>query len=367
MQGRKEIKDEYNKATAITKALSTIIQTGKLNFNQEVGQNNNTYEINKAFGDELVNILQNDKLSINEKENFIAKFTKDLAKSKGYDLRNLQIRFINDKTALGANNQPFQGNYNAQINTITLNLANISNLNDFTNTLGHELSHAIMANQNKFIPQDIKQNDYADLKGRIFTDYLNKALDLQGYGNLSSYDINIDYTNSQNLNTLANNQKLFDMSDKSKSDNVDLVLFNKQEIPLKQVSIWLQDKALDNVFSIAGHGNVGLIYDERKETDYLTAINEGKFNQISIKDLANEIRNTDKWKNNKIDLVKLYNCYGASSNYGKDNSVAQLLANELGIPVSGYTGEYYWEIFPPISKPAENSKSKIFFPQKDKK
>ena len=172
---------------------------------------------------------------------------------------------------------------------------------------------------------------------------------------------------SQNLNTLANNQKLFDMSDKSKSDNVDLVLFNKQEIPLKQVSIWLQDKALDNVFSIAGHGNVGLIYDERKETDYLTAINEGKFNQISIKDLANEIRNTDKWKNNKIDLVKLYNCYGASSNYGKDNSVAQLLANELGIPVSGYTGEYYWETFPPLSKPAENSKSKIFFPQKDKK
>ena len=220
VQGRKEIKDEYNKATAITKALSTIIQTGKLNFNQEVGQNNNTYEINKAFGDELVNILQNDKLSINEKENFIAKFTKDLAKSKGYDLRNLQIRFINDKTALGANNQPFQGNYNAQINTITLNLANISNLNDFTNTLGHELSHAIMANQNKFIPQDIKQNDYANLKGRIFTDYLNKALDLQGYDiDLSKSNVNLDYENTDIKNILSNNQVAFSLQDMSLSDN----------------------------------------------------------------------------------------------------------------------------------------------------
>ena len=319
VQGRKEIKDEYNKATAITKALSTIIQTGKLNFNQEVGQNNNTYEINKAFGDELVNILQNDKLSINEKENFIAKFTKDLAKSKGYDLRNLQIRFINDKTALGANNQPFQGNYNAQINTITLNLANISNLNDFTNTLGHELSHAIMANQNKFIPQDIKQNNYADLKGRIFTDYLNKALDLQGYDiDLSKSNVNLDYENTNNINTLINNQNYFNSVDKSKSDNSDINLFqntnnvfnfsfDKEKTTLKifdkenamySNGYWVGTFDGNDVFTITAHGGKGYIVDERYDNS----------KSINATELVKMIIDTPKWKTGEVKTIKILSC-----------------------------------------------------------
>ncbi len=362
-QGRKEIKDEYNKATAITKALSTIIQTGNLNFNQEVGKNNNTYEINKAFGYELVNILQNDKLSINEKENFIAKFTKDLAKAKGYDLRNLQIRFINDKTALGANNQPFQGNYNAQINTITLNLANISNLNDFTNTLGHELSHAIMANQNKFIPQDIKQNDYANLKGRIFTDYLNKALDLQGYDiDLSKSNVNLDYENTNNINTLINNQNYFNSMDKTQSDNADINLFNNNlEKAMYIAGNWHKSGILDNknIVTISGHGAVGIVYDGRTDENYKN------LKQINIKELANEVRNTDKWKNNKIKYVYLDICdSGLGYNNDNKNSAAQKLANELGIPVYGTTGKFnYNEFLPFINMPSFGSNRILYKPQ----
>ncbi|MBQ3674309.1 MAG: hypothetical protein II923_01750, partial [Campylobacter sp.] len=224
-QGRKDIKDDINKATAITNALSTIIQTGNLNFNQEVGENYNTYQTNKAFGENLINILENDNLSIAEKESFLAKFTQDLAKSNGYDLGNLQIQFINDTNTLGADNQAFKGNYNANTNTITLNLANISNLNDLTNTLGHEFTHAITDSKNKFTPQDTKQNDYADLKGGLFADYLNKALNLQGNNiNLLNSQVGIDFSNPNNINTLVNNQRYFNSVDKSGSDNVPVIV-----------------------------------------------------------------------------------------------------------------------------------------------
>ena len=67
-EGRKEIKDDYNKATAITKALSTIIQTKELNFNEEVGQNYNSYVFNTIYGKELIDTLINPTIQINEKE-----------------------------------------------------------------------------------------------------------------------------------------------------------------------------------------------------------------------------------------------------------------------------------------------------------
>ncbi|MCI6641460.1 MULTISPECIES: hypothetical protein, partial [Campylobacter] len=47
------------------------------------------------------------------------------------------------------------------------------------NTLGHELTHAIKSHQNSFIPQDNFQNNYANMKGEILSNYLNKALNLK--------------------------------------------------------------------------------------------------------------------------------------------------------------------------------------------
>ena len=218
--GQKDIKDEFNTATAITKALNAIMETGEFNFNSEVKENYNTYQINKALGNELVNILQNDNLSINEKENFLAEFTKDLAKSNGYDLGDIQVKFINDTNAIGANNEKFRGNYNSKVNVITLNLANISNLEDFTDTLGHEITHAIAASNNKFIPQDAKQDIYANFKGSILTDYLKKALGTQGNDiDLLKSNVNLDYENTDIKNILSNNQAAFSLQDMSQSDN----------------------------------------------------------------------------------------------------------------------------------------------------
>ena len=247
----------------------------------------------------------------------------------------MQIRFINDKTALGANNQPFQGNYNAQINTITLNLANISNLNDFTNTLGHEFTHAIMANQNKFIPQDIKQNDYANLKGRIFTDYLNKALDLQGYDiDLSKSNVNLDFSNPSNINALINNQIYFNSMDKTQSDNADINNLNPEnKNGIAKIREMMSKSAMDdynptNRIVYVDHGGVDdkgayiVSYVDKNAKDTAKSLQE-KFSEL------------DKYKNNPTMPIELSVC-----NIGGTDIQKELSLLEPNREIIAYEGFY---------------------------
>ena len=60
---------------------------------------------------------------------------------------------------------------------------------------------------------------------------------------------------------------------------------------------------------------------------------------MDIKQLADEIRQTDKWKSGKVTSIRLYVCYSAVSS-GTEDSVAQRLADVLKVPVIGYTGKY---------------------------
>ncbi|WP_229933674.1 colicin E3/pyocin S6 family cytotoxin [Campylobacter majalis] len=148
----------------------------------------------------------------------LTNFTKDLANSNGYDLGDLKIKFIDDANAIGANSENFKGNFNNGV--ITLNLANINNIDDFTKTLGHELKHAVDYSKNNFKPQDKDQNKYADTKGENFLDYLNKAL---SYNNIDidtkNTTINYNKTNPSNINLLNSNSIMFESLDKSKGDN----------------------------------------------------------------------------------------------------------------------------------------------------
>ncbi|WP_229933200.1 hypothetical protein [Campylobacter majalis] len=68
---RKEIEDDYNKATAITKALEYVIKTGDLSFNKKVGDNIAQYQTSKFMSPYLEQILQDKSISINEKTKLI--------------------------------------------------------------------------------------------------------------------------------------------------------------------------------------------------------------------------------------------------------------------------------------------------------
>lgn len=215
--GQKDIKDEFNTATAITKALNAIIETGEFNFNSEVKENVAQYEAGKLLGKELAQKLIDDSVTIEEKEALGNKFIQLFASMSGLDLDGISLRIIDDKFAKGKDDEKFLGHFNS--GSIILNLAHIKNVDQFVSTLGHELKHAIDYKAGKFIPGDSKQDRYAKLKEDSFSDYLGKALNLQDSG-INAKDAAINYIKNQSsLNTLLLNSYMFNGLDKSKGDN----------------------------------------------------------------------------------------------------------------------------------------------------
>ena len=215
--GQKDIKDEFNTATAITKALNAIIETGEFNFNSEVKENVAQYEAGKLLGKELAQKLIDDSVTIEEKEALGNKFIELFASMSGLDLDGISLRIIDDKFAKGKDDKEFFGHFNN--GSIILNLAHIKNVDQFVSTLGHELKHAMDYKAGKFIPGDSKQDRYAKLKEDSFSDYLNKALNLQDSG-IDTKDAAINYIKNQSsLNTLLLNSYMFNGLDKSKGDN----------------------------------------------------------------------------------------------------------------------------------------------------
>ena len=215
--GQKDIKDEFNTATAITKALNAIIETGEFNFNSEVKENVAQYEAGKLLGKELAQKLIDDSVTIEEKEALGNKFIQLFASMSGLDLDGISLRIIDDKFAKGKDDEKFLGHFNS--GSIILNLAHIKNVDQFVSTLGHELKHAMDYKAGKFIPGDSKQDRYAKLKEDSFSDYLNKALNLQDSG-INAKDAAINYIKNQSsLNTLLLNSYMFNGLDKSKGDN----------------------------------------------------------------------------------------------------------------------------------------------------
>ncbi|WP_188116124.1 hypothetical protein, partial [Campylobacter concisus] len=215
--GQKDIKDEFNTATAITKALNAIIETGEFNFNSEVKENVAQYEAGKLLGKELAQKLTDDSVTIEEKEALGNKFIQLFASMSGLDLDGISLRIIDDKFAKGKDDEKFLGHFNS--GSIILNLAHIKNVDQFVSTLGHELKHAMDYKAGRFIPGDSKQDRYAKLKEDSFSDYLNKALNLQDSG-INAKDAAINYIKNQSsLNTLLLNSYMFNGLDKSKGDN----------------------------------------------------------------------------------------------------------------------------------------------------
>ena len=220
--GQKDIKDEFNTATAITKALNAIIETGEFNFNSEVKENVAQYEAGKLLGKELAQKLTDDSVTIEEKEALGNKFIQLFASMSGLDLDGISLRIIDDKFAKGKDDEKFLGHFNS--GSIILNLAHIKNVDQFVSTLGHELKHAMDYKAGKFIPGDSKQDRYAKLKEDSFSDYLSKALNLQDSG-INAKDAAINYIKNQSsLNTLLLNSYMFNGLDKSKGDNSPLLL-----------------------------------------------------------------------------------------------------------------------------------------------
>lgn len=273
---------------------------------------------------------------------------KNLAKQNGYNLDNLEVKFIDDTNTLGANNQKFKGNYNQQNNTITLNLANIKNLNEFTNTLGHELTHAIKSHQNSFIPQDNLQNNYANIKGEILSNYLNKALNLKDE-NVNLNNTNLNCTNNTNTkDTLLSNLDKFNYQDMSKSDNkINLFDPNEPSSEKQSPNQKLDTSANYNFYSNANASGVIREFISGYRELYIGAHGGGDkigtqrgkaCNAEEVYD--NFIINDKTWKKGKVESIYLGVCN--STNFAQELSNVIYKKTGKSITVYGSDGYYYY-------------------------
>lgn len=230
--------------------------------------------------------------------------------------------------------------------------------------LRHELVHRSDNKRGSFIPKDPAQNQFATNYALGMLSMSEKALRLNGRS-LNDYSPKVN----PNDKTVIADTKYFYSLDQRKSDDMDLVYFNKDKESKYYWSAVFQNEGIFNrrdTITFAGHGSHGHVHDERLNSNF-----KKDSAKISVEQLANDIRNTRKWKesNNGRDIacVHLYACYSASgTSANNDNSIAQKLANELKVPVIEYTGEYHYFPYLPLdSGPAENSEKKTFLPKKD--
>ena len=366
--GRNEIKDELNRGSAIEKSLEMLIKTGDFSFNENVAEYANAYELSKAYGKDLSSVLMDEKVGINTKEQVIKSLIDAYAKANGLNLEGIKVKLISDANAKGKNGNPFKGNFDSLSKTITLNLANTSDIKTFAQTLGHEISHAIDYKKGRFIPGGEAMNRYADIKGDHFADYLERGLDITGSKiNLGDKLPSYDKYDKINKALLEHNLKNFNSTDKRWSDNADINLFNKNLEPWEyRAGEWHRSGILDreDIITFSAHGIIGAVYDVRKDENFPA----GMAKILSAEDVANMIRSHRKWiraNGRDIKYIRLDVCYsGLGEKANNENSIAQQVANILKVPVYGTTGKYlYNEHIPFINMPDFGASSKRYDPK----
>ena len=147
--GQKDIKDEFNTATAIAKAIELISTTknAKLSsFFNYVDDLVKGYDKDKILLELNLKVMENQSASILEKEQ---------AASNIAAMYGVNVKFANLESYSG-------GKFNPEDpNSIYLNTATLGDAKTFLTALRHELVHRKDNEAGKFIPQDKFQNEFA--------------------------------------------------------------------------------------------------------------------------------------------------------------------------------------------------------------
>ncbi|MDR1285494.1 MAG: RHS repeat-associated core domain-containing protein [Campylobacteraceae bacterium] len=106
---------------------------------------------------------------------------------------------------------------------------------------------------------------------------------------------------------------------------------------------------LSNNFVISGHGSAGTVY-----------LNDIK---IDAQNLAGLIKGHSKYKDGQP--IEILSCNSGTDVKGeKDSSLAQQVANRLGVPVIGVNGYYmYHPFFSILNGPEEEASMRTFYPK----
>ncbi|WP_298041715.1 hypothetical protein, partial [uncultured Campylobacter sp.] len=325
--GRNEIKDELNRGSAIYEAINLIATT----------ENAKAYKIFDYIGG-FTSGYDKDSISLAANLDVLNDPSADIFKKQraAQDIANqmgVKVKFANLNRGSG-------GKFNSDDpNAVYINTKHISNAKEFMTSLRHELVHRSDNKRGSFIPKDPAQNQFATNYALGMLSMSEKALRLNGRS-LNDYSPKVN----PNDKTVIADTKYFYSLDQRKSDDLDLVYFNKthEKFNYNAAVEYKGDKKSPHWVGVAAHGSEGNFIDLR---------DDNKFKGIGVtpvSQLAADIKKFDP----QVDSVSLYMCFSGKD--GKNTiSVAQDLANQLGVPVYGYPNKFYFNwLFPSLSSPA---------------
>ena len=326
-EGRKEIKDDYNRGSAIYEAINLIATTENAKVSKifdYIGGFTSGYDKDSMSLAANLDVLDDPGADIFKKQ----RAAQDIANQMG-----VKVKFANLNRGSG---EKFNSD---DPNAVYINTKHISNAKEFMASLRHELVHRSDNKRGSFIPKDPAQNQFATNYALGMLSMSEKALRLNGRS-LNDYSPKVN----PNDKTVIADTKYFYSLDQRKSDDLDLVYFNKthEKFNYNAAVEYKGDKKSPHWVGVAAHGSEGNFIDLR---------DDNKFKGIGVtpvSQLAADIKKFDP----QVDSVSLYMCFSGKD--GKNTiSVAQDLANQLGVPVYGYPNKFYFNwLFPSLSSPA---------------
>ena len=208
--GRKEIKRDYEDASTIYDAIYQIATT----------KNAKAYKIFDYIGG-FVSGYDKDSMSLAANLDVLNDPSADIFKKQraAQDIANqmgVKVKFANLNRGSG-------GKFNSDDpNAVYINTKHISNAKEFMTSLRHELVHRSDNKRGSFIPKDPAQNQFATNYALGMLSMSEKALRLNGRS-LNDYSPKVN----PNDKTIIADTRYFYSLDQRKSDDLDLVYFNK--------------------------------------------------------------------------------------------------------------------------------------------
>ena len=239
-EGRNEIKDELNRGSAIYEAINLIATT----------ENAKAYKIFDYIGG-FTSGYDKDSMSLASNLDVLNDPSADIFKKQraAQDIANqmgVKVKFANLNRGSG-------GKFNSDDpNSIYINTKHISNAKEFMTFLRHELVHRSDNKRDSFIPKDPAQNQFATNYALGMLSMSEKALRLNGRS-LNDYSLKVN----PNDKTVIADTKYFYSLDQRKSDDLDLVYFNKthEKFNYNAAVEYKGDKKSPHWVGVSAHGS----------------------------------------------------------------------------------------------------------------
>jgi len=220
--GRKQIKDDLYTASAITNAIEQIASNDKVNITDFFDETKKNVDVYNAMKTKIANdktlskYLQDPNLNPEDKQNMLQKVALSVMQELKYIPNDIKLMSTEET---GRNDLPVMGYYDPDTQISLINDINNNSTKDLLVSLGHEITHDMDKQDNKFISNDTDQNTYATNFGNNLAFYTDKALYIVDDKSLAS-------TNSHNQGKVTEYSSVFNTDYILKENNQ---LFTKMD------------------------------------------------------------------------------------------------------------------------------------------